>query len=509
MGIKIFKAEIEAGLESVVSTASSIAYSSLATGYSPNADEEERAKLLTLRVEDDAIASSNPDQFDLYYLNSVLVSVGWNKNDDVFDKSEVWTARNSPEDKQFNFMHDESDIIGHITGNKVVDFTGKEIVNSDESMPDQFDIVTSAVLYNSWSDENRRERMQRIIAEIEEGKWFVSMECLFRGFDYAVISPGGNHKVIARDEESAFLTKHLRTYGGTGEYEGYKLGRLLRNISFSGKGLVSNPANPKSVILNHDNPFYGSVAHSITDSDIRENFAMANEDSLLHKQIEDLKAELSQVREDAKSLHEEMESKKTEEIQAKVDSYESQIAEKDGVIAELADTIKGLEESATVVAENLVKKEEEFVEALSKIEAFEAEIKSLARKNALVEAGVNEEDAEEMLTKFADASDEMFGEIVSLLSRSDSGETDEEGEAALTEETTEENTEEVSETEADSDDDVAEVEAETETFDEVEEETEATLADAGDVDSIDETRAGASEWLSQNVLHTTSNLNEK
>ena len=114
-----------------------------------------------------------------------------------------------------------------------------------------------------------------------------------------------------------------------------------------------------------------------------------------------------------------------------------------------------------------------------------------------------------MLTKFADASDEMFGEIVSLLSRSDSGETDEEGEAALTEETTEETTEEVSETEADSDEDVAEVEAETETFDEVEEETEATLADAGDVDSIDETRAGASEWLSQNVLHTTSNLNEK
>ena len=46
-------------------------------------------------------------------------------------------------------------------------------------------------------------------------------------------------RIVARNDESAFLTKHLRAYGGTGEYEGYKIGRSLRDISFSGKGLVS------------------------------------------------------------------------------------------------------------------------------------------------------------------------------------------------------------------------------------------------------------------------------
>ena len=75
------------------------------------------------------------------------------------------------------------------------------------------------------------------------------MECLFPNFDYALTAPDGSTKVVSRDEASAFLTKHLRSYGGSGEYQNYRVGRLLRNLSFSGKGLVSKPANPRSVIL--------------------------------------------------------------------------------------------------------------------------------------------------------------------------------------------------------------------------------------------------------------------
>ena len=48
---------------------------------------------------------------------------------------------------------------------------------------------------------------------------FVSMECIFRGFDYAVQAPDGNKHIVARNEETAFLTRHLRSYGGTGEYQ--------------------------------------------------------------------------------------------------------------------------------------------------------------------------------------------------------------------------------------------------------------------------------------------------
>ena len=146
-------------------------------------------------------------------------------------------------------MHDENDIIDHITGSYVLTKEGKAVADDDPERPDEFDIITQGVLYNSWTGEENKDRMEKIIAEIKEGKWYVSMECLFAGFDYALIVEKGVAKVLPRVEASAFLTKHLRAYGGTGEYEGYKLGRALSNIAFSGKGLVSKPANPRSVIL--------------------------------------------------------------------------------------------------------------------------------------------------------------------------------------------------------------------------------------------------------------------
>lgn len=39
----------------------------------------------------------------------------------------MWEARSTPEDKQFNYMHNEKDIIGHITGNYVTDFSGNKL----------------------------------------------------------------------------------------------------------------------------------------------------------------------------------------------------------------------------------------------------------------------------------------------------------------------------------------------------------------------------------------------
>jgi hypothetical protein len=72
----------------------------------------------------------------------------------------------------------------------------------------------------------------------------------------------GETKIVKRNEASAFLTKHLRSYGGDGIYEDYKVGRLLRNLSFSGKGLVSKPANPRSVILEGNDLFDESKAQS-------------------------------------------------------------------------------------------------------------------------------------------------------------------------------------------------------------------------------------------------------
>ena len=163
MAIKIYENEINDGIGDLVKSTASVAYCSEAT-VQKDIPEEIVAKAV----------AENKDQIDLYYLESVLVSCGWNKNDDVFLPQATWAARNTPEDKQFNFMHDENDIIGHITGSYVLTKDGKAVAD-DSEMPEDFDIITQAVLYNSWTGEENRERMEKIISEIEEGKWYVSM----------------------------------------------------------------------------------------------------------------------------------------------------------------------------------------------------------------------------------------------------------------------------------------------------------------------------------------------
>ena len=504
--MRIYKSELEAGLEDAIKANASVAYSSPVSFYIPNKEQKESIK--TLVVAEDSAVAENKDQYDLYYLSSILVSTGWNKNDDVFDMGETWAAKDTPSDKQFNFMHNEADIIGHITGSVVLDQDGNEV--EDISNIDKFDIATSAVLYNSWTSPELKERMDKLIAEIEEGKWFVSMECLFNDFDYAIVTPEGSEQVVARDEASAFLTKHLRAYGGTGKYEGYTIGRLLRNIAFSGKGLVSNPANPRSVILNDVNPFANAQAEEITNSNINmENKDMSD---VLKEQVEELKAELATAKEATKALETEMTTQKEEEIQSKIEAFEAVVSEKDEAIAEAQAAVEAAEAKVAELQEAIAKKDEELAEALAKIEAHEAEVKAMARRAALVEAGADEEEVEAILESFAEATAEMFEQVVALKKNAlkkmgvKKDEEEEEAPASAEEVAEEVEAEEVLETEAEETDEAAE-EAEAEILEEAEEEAEAALADAGD-DVVEELRSSASDWLESNVLRSTASINK-
>ena len=148
--------------------------------------------------------------------------------------------------------------------------------------------------------------MDQLIAEILEGKWAVSMECLFKNFDYAVVTPTGENKVIARSNESAFLTKHLRFYGGSGEYGGNKIGRLLRSFVFSGKGMVTNPANPRSLILTDDvNPFKTN-SQSISSIKSKETIMADNVEVTLRDDLAKANARAEQL---ASKLSEQVEAK--------------------------------------------------------------------------------------------------------------------------------------------------------------------------------------------------------
>ena len=157
MTIKIYQKEIDDGIGDLVKATASVAYCAEATlnkGLAADAKEVISDKKVL-----DKVIEENKDQIDLYYLESVLVSCGWNKNDDVFMPEATWAARTTPEDKQFNFMHDENDIIGHITGSYVLGKDGKAVSKDETEMPEDFDIITQAVLYNSWTGAENQERM--------------------------------------------------------------------------------------------------------------------------------------------------------------------------------------------------------------------------------------------------------------------------------------------------------------------------------------------------------------
>jgi hypothetical protein len=478
----IYPQEIADGLEQAIAANTSVAYCSPAMLHteplSVAVDSIKNQEVL------DKVVAENKDQADLYYLDAILVSTGWNKNDDVFSPKETWAAKNTPEDKPFNYMHEEEDIIGHITGNYVADFDGN-IISDDQDPPNQFNIITQAVLYKEWSNHDLRERMQRIIAEIGDGdKWFVSMECLFPRFDYALMNSKGETKIVTRSEASAFLTKHLRAYGGNGKYDDFKVGRLLRDISFSGEGLVRKPANPRSIILT-DNKEFSSEAKILTVSSIKEN----NMSEALEKQVDVLRAELAEARAVAETINKEM------------------AAEKDAKIAELEETIatltaeKAQEVDSAVAASDEVKElqtkiqeKDNLIEKMKKERGeIEKKIALEKRKGQLVEAGLDVEQAETSAETFIDLSDEAFAQVVTLATKPKAEATEEEApaEAEAAEEPAGEPAEDHDEAEAS--------EAELENF---EEDADVALAEAVSEDDPAETlRTSASEWIGSFLKH--------
>lgn len=480
--MKIYQQEINDGIGEAITSCTSVAYDSVALVSDSSSHEIEH---LLKKIKADA----NPNQIDLFYIKSVLVSTGWNKNDDVFDTAETWAARNTPEDKQFNFMHNENDIIGHITSSYVVDKDGNKV--EAEEAPKDFDIIAEAVLYNSWTNPDNRDRMRKIIAEIQEGKWYVSMECLFAGFDYAISGKDGMSKTLARNEETSFLTKHLRAYGGNGEYQGYKIGRSLKQISFSGKGLVAKPANPRSVILDASKADQQIVLQDLKQGD----YNMSNE-NVLEQQIADLKVELATAKEA-------LEASQAKESEEAIATLEATVAEKEAECASLKEELKAVADKVTELEEVLATKDKDMDEKMEELRKMKKAEKARKRMASLIEAGFDEEEAEASLEAYDALEDEAFDSIVAVMKKKYTVMKKEEEEKAMKMKKEEakpvkaEETDEVSDVEAE---EAAAEEATEELFDGVDS-TEATLVDSSDEnEELEATRASVAEWLENNVL---------
>ena len=335
--------------------------------------------------------ASKNKSLDISELESVLASVGWNENDDVFDPIETWKARSTPINKKFNYMHNEKDIIGHMTKAYVVDSEGNIIPDDtpEEDLPELFDIVVNSVLYTYWEDKELQARANTLKEEIPQGKWFVSMEVLFPDFDYA-ISKGSEQKIIERNSDTSFLTKYLRVYNGKGEYEGWKIGRKLKDMFFSGKGLVDNPANKRSLITS----FSGAKASVSIFNEVKMSVEQKDYDKAV--------AELGATKKELETV-----TKQIDILSGQVDSLKGDLDSSKAINKDLQDKIKELENLNS-------EKELKVVEVNKALAEVLENAQKTKRVSRLVSEGLELERAEELVVKFAKASDEMFEEVVAL-----------------------------------------------------------------------------------------------
>ena len=247
-----------------------------ATIHELDPDDKPSLILASSASKEDALAvEAKKEKFDaqkdLMKMVSVLVSVGKNRNGDVFLADELAKVSASGKDKPINIEHDSDHIIGHMT--RTYPSSKSDGAEIDlKKPPKDFDITNEAVIY-AFVKPKVADAIRKLAAA---GKLFVSVEMWFKDYDFLVGS-----KVVKRNQATSFLDSCLATNGGDGTYKGQPIGRVLREMLIGGMGVVEKPANPDSVIK--------SVANESRQG-VRD-VSMFSEPALASNIIEDLGSE--------------------------------------------------------------------------------------------------------------------------------------------------------------------------------------------------------------------------
>ena len=345
-----------------------------------------------------------PKTSDLFYTRSILVSTSVNLNGDHFHPLQTWAARKTPIDKPTNINHDQGMIIGHITSQWAID-SNNNIIPDDataEEVPNFFHIANGSVIYSKYPQNPEiQDEVDFLIAQIQEGQKYVSMECLFTDFQYAV-QDNENNYMVARNEETSFLSKHLRAYGGTGEFDGMKVSRSLMNINFCGKGFVDEPANKDSIIFAKDKISEFSFAN-IKEGNPFNRSNGVNFSCKAHfgekKMAEDKDLEIKELKVAVASLTKELTQADSKALKEKVAELDEAKAEAEKQVSELNEQLAKVVEAKAcmckqvdkVAAENETLKAE--LDKLKEAAISEARIKVFLDKNFPLEEATAEAEA--------------------------------------------------------------------------------------------------------------------
>jgi len=187
---------------------------------------------------------------DMLFFSGIFVSSGENLNKAYFLPSELVKARDTIDHKALDIEHEETEIVGHIYSSVFVDRAGQKLdmnvlqeTASDELEKMDIDILIAGIVYKS--------RFPELAKEVKDSKWKLSMETYFQDYDVKI-----GDLILSKKEAEALglaaddvLGRVARVLKKGKEIAKGEIARVLRGLLFSGCGLVKNPANPRSVIL--------------------------------------------------------------------------------------------------------------------------------------------------------------------------------------------------------------------------------------------------------------------
>ena len=187
---------------------------------------------------------------DILFFSGIFVSSGANLNDAFFMPTEMVASHHTIDNKALDIEHEETEIVGHIYSSAFVDRAGNKLnikelqgMSPEELDRMDLDVMIAGIVYKS--------RFPELAQEVKDNKWKLSMETYFSNYDVKI----GN-LILSRQEAEAMglasddvLGRIAKILKKGKEVAKGQVMRVLRELMFSGCGLVKNPANPRSLIL--------------------------------------------------------------------------------------------------------------------------------------------------------------------------------------------------------------------------------------------------------------------
>lgn len=339
------------------------------------------------------------NQKDLTKLVAILLSNGINRNDDVFLAKEILPVRNTGAHKPVNLEHDPKKIIGHMIRTFATEKGGKRILDGKNPKGKFFDITAEAVIYKFLFPDLARDIADRA----DSNELFVSVEVWFTAFDFLV----GSELVKRTAATASMLESRLKVNGGTGNFEGKKLGRVLRNLIIGGIGVVKDPANPESIIKSVSS-FDSEVVQDIEDetiaSEILCDFNILEDQSKTTELIE-----IDQVTTEEVDMNPEI----IEEMAALAAAIKASADENN--TEEVTEVEVGDNPKLQALASRLGALEKDNRELKTRADEAEYKAEAARRESALRKAGLPNDQIEPQLTRCFNMNKDQFNEYVGLL----------------------------------------------------------------------------------------------